>query len=206
MEKKTVLFFGDSLTFCHDAKVEDRMDYENRWTTLVANKFTDKFRFIVEGQGGRTIDNDDGIEGRNGVKAFTQVLYSHYPVYIIFIMLGTNELKDRFRTDAKTIANKFRKVQEVINVWQTKSRKVLPKIVLIAPPKVNEDFIPQGWGLTQAQEISNDLAYEYKQIAEILNWEYLDASMVEVCKEDGVHLDEKGNQELANLVINFLEN
>lgn len=206
MQKKTVLFFGDSLTFCYDAKINDRMVYENRWTTIVENKFSDKYRFIIEGQGGRTIDNDDGIEGRNGVKAFTQVLYSHYYVDVIFIMLGTNELKDKFRTDAKTIAKKFEKIKSVVDEWKVKPRLFEPKITLVAPPKIYENFIPEGWGIVGAQEVSNELANEYEQVAKKLGWDFLDASEVKVSEVDGVHLDEKGNRELADLVSNYLEN
>ncbi len=205
MDKKTILFFGDSLTFCHDPNTNDRMDYENRWTTLVENKFSDTFRFIIEGQGGRTIDQDDGIEGKNGLKAFTQAIYSHIYLDYIFLMLGTNELKDRFRRSSKEIALKLLKYNEELKKWGIDWEEInLPKVVLIAPPKINEKYIP-NWGITNAQQISNDLSEDYKKVSEKLNWDFIDASEIKVSEKDGVHLDEIGNKKLADLVINYLE-
>ncbi len=207
--KKTVLFFGDSLTFCYDAATRDRTIFEERWTSIVEEQLAERYRFIIEGQGGRTVDNDDKVEGRNGVKAFTQVLYSHYYVDIIFIMLGTNELKDRFRTDAETIANKYSKIKKIIDIWKEKPRLNVEfplKVVLVAPPIINQSLIPFGWGIENAQEVSNDMSAEYDKIAVKLGWDYLDASKIKISSVDGIHLDKKGNEELAKLVINFLQN
>lgn len=206
-DKKTVLFFGDSLTFGFDANTNDRHDFEDRWTSMVEEKFYVNFRFIVEGQGGRTIDNDDGTEGKNGLKSFTQAIYSHLYLDYVFIMLGTNNLKERFRLDAKEIANKFKKYQEEITKfekdWEIKKSF---KVILVAPPKIYEDFIPKDWGFIGSQKISDQVAVEYQIIVTELGWEFIDASEIKVDQKDGVHLDEMGNKELADLVSNCLEN
>jgi lysophospholipase L1-like esterase len=198
MSKKTILFFGDSLTFCFDAESNDRHRYENRWTSLVEEKFNGKFRFIVEGQVGRTVDNDDGTEGKNGLKTFTQALYSHLYLDYIFIMLGTNELKENFRTDAETTANKFIKYKTVLEKWGVDwEETTFPKIILVAPPRINENFLPPGWGHRGSEHISS-------KIAEELGWDFLDASDIPVSEKDGVHLDFEGNKRLAAKIIDYI--
>lgn len=206
-DKKRILFFGDSLTFCYDAKENDRLDFRKRWTTLVENKFKDNFNFIVEGQGGRTLSQDDGLEGKNGLKAFTQALYSHVYLDYIFIMLGTNNLKEKFRTEARDVAQEFLKYEQMLKDfykdWEILSEEKT-RIVLITPPMLNERFISKESPFYGSQHISNALSQEYKIIAEKLSWDFLDASRITVSDIDGIHLGEEGNIELAKLIENYI--
>jgi lysophospholipase L1-like esterase len=81
----------------------------------------------------------------------------------------------------------------------------MPKVVLIAPPKIKEGFINKDWGFVGAQEISNNLAGEYKKFTEKHGWDFIDASNMDVDPTDGVHLDFEGNKRIGELVTAYLE-
>jgi lysophospholipase L1-like esterase len=204
MNKKTILFFGDSLTFGLDAQSDDRFDYEKRWTSIVEKEFSNTHRCVVEGQCGRTISDDDVTEGRNGLKAFIQSTYSHVYLDYIFIMLGTNDLKEKFRVSEKEMADKFKLYKEVLNKFESSWTKKTAKVILIAPPKIDERHVPKKWGFKNSQNISNNLSTEYQNISESLSWDFLDASQVKVDPIYGVHLNIEGNLKVSELIISYL--
>ena len=61
---------------------------------------------IEEGLGGRTTVNDDPVEGieKNGRTYLYPCLMSHKPLDVVAIMLGTNDLKQRFGKSAWEVA------------------------------------------------------------------------------------------------------
>ena len=94
---KSILCFGDSLTFGADpAVMGKRHAFADRWpSALEAGLGADKVRVIAEGLGGRTTVFDDwnAAADRNGSRILPTLLESHSPLDAIIIMLGTNDIK-----------------------------------------------------------------------------------------------------------------
>ena len=89
---KTILFFGDSLTWGYNAVTTRRFPPKVRYTGIVSQNLPE-CRIIEEGLKGRTNALDDCLEPhRNGNKALPMVLCTHDPSDIFVIMLGTNEI------------------------------------------------------------------------------------------------------------------
>ena len=104
---KTILAFGDSLTWGYNASTGMRMDYEDRWPNVLAHGLKSKARVIEEGMNGRTTVFDDPTaeENRNGSVGLPIALKTHQPLDLVIIMLGTNDLKhNRGRTLAQCMA------------------------------------------------------------------------------------------------------
>ena len=60
----------------------------------------DGFEIIEEGLNSRTLVSDDerpGKQGRNGSSYLIPCLDSHDPIDLVVLMLGTNEIKDKFQ-------------------------------------------------------------------------------------------------------------
>ena len=61
------------------------------------------WQVIEEGQPSRTTVRDDPIEGshKNGLRALPVCLELHMPLDLVILMLGTNDLKQRFAAIAQ---------------------------------------------------------------------------------------------------------
>src|SRR5436853_18094 len=92
---KTILCFGDSLTWGFVAGARTRHAFEDRWPNILAAGLDGKVRVIEEGMNGRTTSYDDPTDAAelNGAKALPIMLKSHEPLDLAIIMLGTNDLK-----------------------------------------------------------------------------------------------------------------
>ena len=74
---------------------------DERWAGRLARLLPD-WEVIAEGHPGRTTVHDDPVEGahRNGLTVLPALLESHRPVDVVLVMLGTNDLKERFSVNA----------------------------------------------------------------------------------------------------------
>ena len=73
---KTVLAYGDSLTWGYDPVNLGRHAYEDRWTSVLQKALGHGVRVIAEGLNGRTTAYDDHLADceRNGVKLLPSIL------------------------------------------------------------------------------------------------------------------------------------
>ena len=92
---KTILCFGDSLTWGFEAETHKRHPFEMRWPNALGAELGGGYRIIAEGLNGRTTVHDDNLvdEMRNGSKALPMLLSTHQPLELVIIMLGTNDIK-----------------------------------------------------------------------------------------------------------------
>ena len=104
MEKKRILCFGDSNTWGYTPK-GGRYDDETRWPMRMQRVLGDRYTVIEEGMNGRTCLFDDPVEGgyKSGAAYLPPCLMSHSPLDCVILMLGSNDTKQRFGMNAKTI-------------------------------------------------------------------------------------------------------
>lgn len=199
---KRILCYGDSLTFGHDVKNNTRFSSSKRWTGILQKLLGDKYEVIEEGLGGRTTDIDDPKkEGRNGFTYFQSAVMSHVPLDVIVILLGTNDLKERFDRTPSQIANSFKKYKIAVSEACDKWGVSFPKLILVSPPVVNESKIPKDWHMEGSEKKSKQLSREYKRVAKELGFECVDiAPVVKVSKIDGTHLEDSSNAAIAKLI------
>ena len=113
---RTLLCFGDSNTHgtmpMGDLSAMGRFDHRHRWTARLAGLLPD-WEVISEGHPGRTTVHDDPIEGahRNGLTVLPALLESHRPIHAVLLMLGTNDLKERFSVNAGDIAQALERLK-----------------------------------------------------------------------------------------------
>ncbi len=92
---KTILAYGDSLTWGHDAERLGRHAHEDRWPSVLQKALGHGVRVIPEGLGGRTTAYDDHLADcdRNGARILPTLLHTHAPIDLVILLLGTNDLK-----------------------------------------------------------------------------------------------------------------
>ncbi|MBQ9607385.1 MAG: SGNH/GDSL hydrolase family protein [Lachnospiraceae bacterium] len=210
----TVLCYGDSNTFGYIPNSAMRYSRDVRWTGRLQMLLGKEYSIIEEGCSGRTTIYDDPMEGwKNGLDYLKPCLNSHKPVDIVILMLGTNDLKDTFHTDAADAAAGVEKLIQVINSFTMEKQGFVPRIILVSPPEIGEgirtsDFY--GAFLDDSVEKSKHFPEYYKPVAERNNCLFFNAAeYVKPSKEDSLHLTPEGHavlaEKLAEIVRNIVE-
>jgi lysophospholipase L1-like esterase len=190
---KSILAFGDSLTWGFVAGQDARHPFETRWPNALAAGLGGKARMIEEGQNGRTtvFDDETTFESRNGAVALPLLLISHQPLDLVIIMLGTNDIKFAARCRAFDAAMGMERLIQIVKSANYVKGYKIPEILIISPPclvPTEDEWFNDLWGHAIAE--SKLFAKHYKRVAEELNVHFFDAGTVAVAdKTDGGHLD-----------------
>jgi lysophospholipase L1-like esterase len=202
---RTLLLYGDSNTHgtmpAPHLGFDGRFDRDERWAGRLTKLLPD-WEVIAEGHPGRTTVHDDPIEGahRNGLTVLPAILESHKPVDVVLLMLGTNDLKERFSVNAGDIALALERLVRVIRASGAGPGGGAPGVLLVAPPPIIETGCLAGMFAGGAAK-SRALAAEIAAAADRAGVAFMDAGkVVTVSDIDGIHYDAKANPELAEAV------
>jgi len=201
---KSILAFGDSLTWGHDPKDGLRLGHEDRWPSVLQAGLQGAARVIPEGLNGRTTSFDDHAAPccRNGARALPMLLTSHMPLDLVIVMLGTNDLKPRFGGRAIAAQEGMRRLAEIVRLQPTKPEGHVPKLLIVAPPpcaEITGSDLPAG---ERSVAESQRLAPLYRTLAEELNCAFFDAGVVaRADPEDGVHLDAENTRAIGAALL-----
>ncbi len=202
---KTILCFGDSLTWAYEAETGKRHAFDKRWPNALGASLGDGYRIIAEGLNGRTTIHDDNSvdEMRNGAKALPMLLSSHQPLDLVIIMLGTNDLKHPWWSRASDARRGMQRLVEITQRFPYGVGMREPKLLIMAPPAVihtdNADFDAMfSHGIRESQKFSA----EYKALAKTFDIAFFDAGSVAVADpRDGIHLDSDNTQLLGQALV-----
>jgi lysophospholipase L1-like esterase len=189
---KTVLCYGDSNTWGYNPLSQGRYPLEARWVSVLARELGPSYLVIPEGLNGRTTVWPDPVEGeyKSGKTHLTPCLESHYPVDLVVLMLGTNDLKHRFGLSASDIAYGAATLVNMIQRCDFGPDGAAPEVLLIAPPPTRVDGTMFADMFEGADEKSVDLGLRYSLLAEEYGWAFLDAGeVIESSRLDGIHFD-----------------
>jgi lysophospholipase L1-like esterase len=199
---RTILLFGDSNTHgtmpMPDLGFGGRFDRDERWAGRLAKLLPD-WEVIAEGHPGRTTVHDDPVEGahRNGLTVLPALLESHKPIDVVLVMLGTNDLKERFSVNACDIGLSLERLVRVILGSEAGPGRGAPGVLLVAPPPIQEVGCLAGMFAGGAAK-SLGLAAEVEAAAKRLGVPFLDAGqVVKVSPVDGIHYGAEANPALA---------
>lgn len=205
--KKHIVCFGDSNTHGHCADSTDtadggvRFNEEERWPCVLQELLGKEYLVIEEGLNGRTTAFEDPeCEGRRGMDSIYSCLYSHKGVDLLILMLGTNDVKDRFYADAEQVGQGMEMLIEKaksVAAWAGEK----PNILLVAPPHilggVDRKVFGDAFG-PDTVEKSRQLASVYAQVAKRQGCAFLDAQGIgEFNTLDCIHLTRRGHRNLA---------
>lgn len=201
-----ILCYGDSNTWGDDPHISAPRYVENvRWTGVLQEKLGKDYEIIEEGLCGRTTTLDDPKEeGRNGKTYLKPCLLTHNPLDVVILMLGTNDLKERFKLSAKEIAENIETLVQIIQKEGNNINRKPPRIILLSPPHINDhifNFLQLVQGMEGAGEKSKQLATYYELVAKKYKCRFIDiAQHVEPSKVDGCHLDKNAHCKIAEVL------
>lgn len=213
---KKILVFGDSNVWGYIPNTLSPIDftykrfsYSARWTNILQRKLGEEFKVIEEGLPGRTImTNDPGKSGLNGMNALNHYLVREDNLDCVIILLGTNDLKKTYQLSANQIAEQMKTMCTAIKKHKNSIENKTTQVMIIAPPMINKKTLAKefisSYSLYHVEDQSLQVAYLYKQLAELNNYLYCDASKIVTGKSDGLHLNQESQIVLAdkiNLII-----
>lgn len=200
---KTVLAFGDSLTFGASPTGQGRHDKQFRWPDVVARETG--FDVISEGLRGRTTayDQTTSPANLNGAALLPSALHTHAPIDLLAIMLGTNDCV--FGYGARQAQAGLMRLIELARHHPFRSTpQKAPAILLMAPPPMRLD---------QAGEVSDEMITQsqalpalIKATAQKYRAEFFDAGLVAQSSPlDGIHLDGENTAAIGMAVAPVIE-
>ena len=207
MTRKTILCYGDSITWGYNPVNPNRMTLDERWTGVLSKGLGEDYKVVEEGLNGRTTIRDDPFNNsyKNGLKYLVPCLESHKPIDLCILFLGTNDLKKRFGLSAIEIAHGIRVLIDTIKKSAAGPGGLAPEILLMVPPYIKKlnNFPYEFEGSYQK---SYNLPDHYAQIAKDYKCEFLDTSKIIVASEiDGVHPDMDEHLKLGNAVLEMVK-
>ncbi|MCC2624448.1 MAG: lipolytic protein family [Burkholderiales bacterium] len=211
---KKILVFGDSHTwgfipgsFNAANSTASRYSKNQRYAGVMAKILGPEYEIIEEGLNGRNAILDDPFLPfmANGKTYLQPCLLSHYPLDLITVMLGTNELKSRFNLNASEIAAGIRQLIWLIKSMPIGANNSNVEILIISPHHAIEgvgDFKDLFVG---AESKSKDLAKYYKEICQHEKCHFLDAAaIIKPSPVDGIHFDETGHLLLGTAIAKLI--
>lgn len=198
---KTVLAFGDSLTWGSDPAGGGRHPRDARWPNALAAKLGEAVDLVADGLRGRTTAYDEYLADcdRNGARVLPTALYAHAPLDLVILMLGTNDMKPHIAGTATAAMQGMRRLISIVQHHNAGLEAGPPEVLVVAPPPLVEtdhvEFAPMFAG---GVEQSRMVGLMYADLADEMGCGFFDASSVaEASPIDGVHLDASNTQAIG---------
>ena len=208
---RTLLVYGDSNTHgtlpMPDLGALGRHPRGVRWPDVAAADLGPGWEVIAEGHPGRTTVHDDPIEGRhkNGLSVLPALLETHRPVDVVALLLGTNDLKARYRLPPVDVALGAEKLVMAVRASTAGPGGAAPAVLLIAPPPILEAGCLAGI-FAGGAALSLTLGAGYAEVAQRQGVAYLDAGTVLASDPvDGVHWDAAAHAALGRAVAGLVQ-
>lgn len=212
---KRILCYGDSNTWGFISGSDRQRYNENeRWTKLLQKLLGEGYEVIEEGLNSRTLmteSNSLGHDGRNkaGRNGFTYLypcLDTHDKFDVFVLMLGTNEMKNKFKNSAEDTLKMIEKYADVITNYTSQIDGSSPKLVIMGIPQVVEEKgesakTSKFFGASEKAQKFNKLLEEYCNSNGIT---FVNNSDLEV-GVDGVHLSLESHKKLAEKLYLILK-
>ena len=209
---KNVLCYGDSNTYGYMPGYGTRYPREIRYPGRLQMILGDEYNIIEEGCSGRTTLYDDPVDGwKNGMDYLMPCLYSHRPIDIMILMLGSNDLKLTFHLTAEQIAESAGKLVDVVKSFTAEKQEFVPKIILVSPPEIGKDIRTSAfYGAFDEGSIEESRKFPecYRKVAQQRGCTFFDAAKhIYPSEVDSLHLTPEGHitlaKELAKVVMDL---
>ena len=190
---KTVLCYGDSLTWGYDPEGPGRHAFADRWPSVLQAGLGADVTVIAEGLNGRTTAFDDhlGSADRNGARLLPTILTTHSPIDLAILFLGANDMKPWVAGRAIAAKQGMQRLIDIVRGHAYPLGEDAPDILIVAPPPLCDTGDPDFAAMFEGGIAQSAmLASLYSDLADLTGCGFFDAaSVAKASPLDGVHLD-----------------
>ena len=204
---KQILCYGDSNTHGSNPADGSRFDLQTRWPGVLRGELGPEWWVIEEGCGGRTTVREDHVEGyKNGAAYLPACLNSHKPLDLVVLLLGTNDLKERFGASATEIAEGCGRLVDLCLNSQAGPSGQAPAVLMMAPPPLAPmSGTKYELMFAGAEEKARKLGSECRKVARQKGCHFLDLDGVVASSPiDGIHWEAPEHRNLGRTVAGIL--
>lgn len=218
-EKINILCYGDSNTWGviprwkESSVPSERYDEQTRWPRVMASDLGEEFHVAEEGLGGRTtIYASEAEPWKCGAYCLTPCLFTHRPLDLVILMLGTNDLKKEFQPEPERLGEGIERLIDQIRRHPNCGRGQRPPKILILAPTCIMPSSPEGRVLVypkfngeKGRALSLAFPKVYQEVARRKGTFFLDASKYARPDEgDGVHFTRDSHILLGHGVADYI--
>lgn len=198
---KTILCYGDSLTWGYNPEGPSRHALTDRWPSVLQAALGGEALVIAEGLNGRTTAFDDhlGSADRNGARLLPTLLTTHSQIDLLILFLGANDMKPWIAGRAVAARQGIQRLVDITRGHAYPLGEAAPEILIVAPPALCETADPDFAAMFKGGiEESRMLASLYADLADQTGCGFYDAgSVARTSPLDGVHLDAAGTRAIG---------
>lgn len=204
-DPKTVLCFGDSLTWGFDPRGGAnivRYGFTERWTRRLQVELGPSYYVIEDGLSGRTTVFDDPvIGGMSGLAQLPTALKTHMPLDLVVILLGSNDSKTRFGVNGDEIALSLGRLLDIVSKSNCGPGGKAPQTLVLVPPTMGDlsgSWLEPLFDKVHGRAALERLRASYPPVAAAFGAHCFDLNPVVGPRTiDGIHFDPDSLQPLA---------
>lgn len=217
--KKNILCFGDSNTWGCIPRWEEstvpslRYDEITRWPKVLQADLGEDFHVIEEGLGGRTtIYPPEDAPWKCGESYLVPCLFTHRPLDLVIIMLGTNDLQKTRQPPLEKLGDGISRLVDLIREHPNCGRGQQPPQILLMAPTFIKPSDPHGRVLVYpkfngdtGRALSLAFPEVYGRVAKEKGCWFLDAArFAEPSVADGVHFTPDSHVRLGHGAAEYI--
>lgn len=199
---KTILCYGDSITWGYIPGNLGRYPFDKRWPSVLQKQIGNQFHVMAEGLRGRYTVHDEPFRvGRNGASLLQPILETHSPVNLLIIFLGTNDVLHHCDLTAFDAARGVEVLVKIAQSSETGPSEAPPKVMVISPPRITSLSKELAELCHGEPSESENFSKFFREMTKRRNLFFLDAAeIIKPSAVDGVHLDEDEHAVLGKAI------
>lgn len=188
---KSLLAFGDSLTWGFIPGTRARYPFDQRWPNVLQAELGAGFKVYENALNARTTVHDNPFrDDRSGLRVLPVLLEAHAPLDLVILSLGSNDFHTNYGLSPMHVARGMRRLVQLVKTHQTEPGMPVPEVLVVSPPRIIRTQDPYYAGMFgDTHAVFDQLAPLYQALALEEGAHFFDAAkVVSAAPTDGIHL------------------
>lgn len=201
---KSILAFGDSITWGFIPGTRARYPFEVRWPNVLEASFDGKVKVYQNALNARSTVHDNPFRDyRSGLSVLPILLEAHAPLDLVILALGANDFHSNYGMSPINVSRGMRRLVQTVKTYVTEPGMPVPEVLVVSPTGIIKTDDPYYAGIFEdTYEIFDQLAPLYKNLADDEGAHFFNAATVATgTSTDGIHLSAEDTIALGKALV-----